>query len=326
MKDIRFIIAICLALFSSISLKSQTWETLATQNECTARHECTMTNVNDQLVLLGGRGLRPTEVFDIKTDTWETFEEPPLEMNHLQAVNYKGDVYVMSSFTGGYPHETPIPNIYIFDMKSKKWNKDAEIPTDRLRGSAGVVVHNDKIYMICGIIDGHYDGHVAWFDEYDPIKKTWTKLPDAPHARDHFSGTILDNKLYVAGGRRSSAKIGKVLELTEPAVDVFDFKTQTWSTLPSELNIPTQRAGSMAVSLKNSIVIIGGETSQLLAHNQVESYNPKLKKWTTLAPLNMGRHGTGAALVKDKVYIVAGSKNRGGGPEINTIEVLQTKK
>jgi len=40
----------------------------------------------------------------------------------------------------------------------------------------------------------------------------------------------------------------------------------------------------------------------------------------------MGRHGTGAALVKDKVYIVAGSKNRGGGPEINTIEVLQTKK
>jgi N-acetylneuraminic acid mutarotase len=326
MKKLKFLFAAGAAFFSSIDAKSQTWETLATTNECAARHENTMTAVGDQLVLLGGRGLRPTEVYNTKTSTWQTFEAPPLEMNHLQAVTYNGDVYVMGSFTGGYPHETPIPNIYIFDMETKEWKKDAEIPSDRLRGSAGVVVHNDKIYMICGIIDGHYDGHVTWFDEYDPATKTWKKMPDAPRARDHFSGTILNNKLYVAAGRRSSAKIGKVFELTEAAVDVFDFKTQTWSTLPADQNIPTERAGTMAVTFNKGVVIIGGETGQQLAHNQVESYNPKTKKWTSLAPLNMGRHGTGAAVVNKKIYIVAGSKNRGGGPEINTIEVLGAKK
>lgn len=47
--------------------------------------------------------------------------------------------------------------------------------------------------------------------------------------------------------------------------------------------------------------------------------------WEKLSPLQQGRHGTGAVVVDGKIYIVAGSGNRGGGPELNSIEVLSLK-
>ena len=185
------------------------------------------------------------------------------------------------------------------------------------------MVYQNKIYLVGGITDGHWDGHVTWFDEYDPATGKWRQLPDAPRARDHVSVAIANGQMVVAGGRRSTAKIGKVLDLTVPEVDIFDFKTNKWRTMPAAQNIPTMRAGNSAVTLGSKVLIIGGESPQKLAHNQTEAFDVKTQTWSTLAPLQTGRHGTGAVVYKNKVYTAAGSANQGGGPEINTIEVME---
>ena len=310
-------------LFASILGSAQKWQTLETEGSCTNRHENALAAVKGKLILLGGRGMKPVESFDPKTKRWTKLAETPIEMHHFQAVTYKDEVWVLGAFTGGYPHETPIPHIYIFNPEQKEWRVGPEIPADRRRGAAGVFVHRDKIYVVCGIQDGHWDGHVAWLDEYDPAKNTWKKLADAPHVRDHVQAVVIDNKIYVAGGRRSTAKIGQVLNLTEGAVDVYDFKTNAWTTLPQASNLPTLRAGNASVVLDNKLLVIGGESgSQVPAHSEVEALNTKTMRWETLAPLNQGRHGTGAVNVNGKIYIVAGSGNRGGGPELNSVEVL----
>jgi N-acetylneuraminic acid mutarotase len=247
-------------------------------------------------------------------------------MHHFQAITFNNEVWVMGAFTGGYPHETPIPNIYIFNPGKNEWRVGPEIPADRRRGAAGVFVYKDKIYMVCGIQDGHWDGHVAWVDEYDPKKDQWKKLPDAPHVRDHVQAVVVDDKIVVAGGRRSTARIGQVLNTTEAAVDVYDFKTGKWSTLPASANLPTLRAGNATVVVGNKVIVIGGESGeQVPAHNEVEAINVKDMKWETMSPLNQGRHGTGAVVVNGKIYIVAGSGNRGGGPELNSIEMLSIR-
>jgi len=311
--------------FLSISFAGfgQNWETLTPVNDCTNRHENALTAVRDKLILLGGRGMKPVESFDLKSKKWTKLKESPLEMHHFQAVTYDNEAWVLGAFTGGYPHETPIPNIYIFNPAKNEWRVGPEIPVDRRRGAAGVLVHNEKVYMVCGIQDGHWDGHVAWLDEYDPKTDQWKKMPDAPHVRDHVQATVIDNKIYVAGGRRSTAKIGQVLELTEPAVDVFDFTTNQWTTLPESSNLPTQRAGNASVVQGKSMLVIGGESGQQIpAHSEVEAFNTKTMTWETLPPLKQGRHGTGAVNVNGKIFIVAGSGNRGGGPELNSIEVL----
>jgi N-acetylneuraminic acid mutarotase len=297
------------------------WSFVETANTCEARHECAATAIENRLVLVGGRRIKPVEIFDILSKTWSKLAPPPIEMHHFQAISYKNEVYVLGALTGGYPHETPIPNIWIFNPVKNEWRKGADIPADRRRGAAGVFVYKNKIYMVNGITDGHWDGHVAWFDVYDPLSNQWEKLPNSPRPRDHFQATMVGDKLYIAGGRRSSAKTKEVFNLTIGEVDVFDFKTQTWATLPTDKNLPTHRAGCSAVTLRHQIVIIGGESgSQPKAHEHCETFDTKKQTWQTLSPLKTGRHGTQAVLINGKIYIAAGCANRGGSPEQNTVE------
>lgn len=313
-------------LLMAICGMGQGWETISTENTCTNRHENALAAVKDKLILLGGRGVKPTESFDINTKKWTKLVETPLEMHHFQAITFNHEVWVLGAFTGGYPHETPIPNIYIFNPQKNQWRMGPEIPSDRRRGAAGVFVYKNKIYMVCGIQDGHWDGHVAWMDEYDPKTKQWKKLPDAPHVRDHVQAVVVGDKIVVAGGRRSTARIGQVLNTTEAAVDVYDFKSGKWTTLPESSNIPTLRAGNASVVVGNKVIVIGGESGeQVPAHSEVEALDTKTMKWETLSPLQQGRHGTGAVIANNRIYIVAGSGNRGGGPELNSIEVLSMK-
>ncbi|WOK07151.1 galactose oxidase [Imperialibacter roseus] len=320
-KTLAFVVIVALSITCALA---QSWQKVTPTNQCTNRHENSLTAIGNKLVLVGGRGVKPVESFDIKTNTWTKHVETPLEMSHFQAINYKGEMWVIGAFTGGYPHEVPIPDVYIFNIEKNEWRKGPSIPEDRRRGAAGAFVYKNKIYIICGETDGHWDGTNAWFDEYDPKTDRWRRLADAPHIRDHVGASVVGDKLYLAGGRRSTAKIQQVLNLTEPAVDVYDFRTGKWSTLSEAQNLPTKRAGASSVVLGKKVLIMGGESdAQEESHANVEAFNTQTMQWEILPMLNKGRHGTGAVNVKGKVYTVAGSGNRGGGPELNSIEVFE---
>ncbi len=303
--------------------KAAAWKIVTASNEPARRHENAFMKAGDKFYLFGGRKKQSVDQYDPKTNSWKPVAETPSEMHHFQAVEYKGEIYVLGAFMGDFPHETPVPKIYIYNAAKDQWREGAEIPENRRRGAAGAIAYKDKIYMVCGIIDGHYDGHVTWMDEFDPATGKWRTLPDAPNARDHFQVAVAGDQLVVAGGRRSTHRTGHVLDLTIPEVDIFDFKTSSWKTLPAAQNIPTPRAGCTSVTQGNRVLVIGGESPQKLAHNQTEAFNLKTNSWEKLPPLQTGRHGTQAFLYKNKVYIAAGSANQGGGPEMNSMEVLE---
>ncbi len=306
----------------SVSTDTAQWETMQTQNEPTARHENAFTEANGKFYLIGGRGSRPVDIYDPQSNTWSEGHAPPLEMHHFQAVSYQGKIYVMGAFTGGFPDEKPIPNIYIYDPEADSWEKGPEIPQNRRRGAAGVAIYNDKFYLVDGIVNGHTDGYQNWLDEYDPATNTWKTLPDAPHKRDHVQAAIAGDKIFVAGGRTSSAATNQTLELTIPEVDVYDFNTGAWTTLDND--IPTQRAGTASVVIGDEVIVLGGEsTAHEEAHNEVEALNINTLEWRTLPPLNKGRHGTGAAVYNGNIYMAAGSGNRGGGPELTSMEMYE---
>lgn len=317
------VLLFCLFCFGFYNKIAAPWKTVTPENLPLPRHENAFARVGDAFFLLGGRQVKPVERYDSKTNRWEKRAAPPLEMSHFQAVTFKDEIYVVGAFTGGYPHETPIPRIYIYNPKQDAWREGPEIPADRRRGSAGVTVYQNKIYVVCGITDGHWDGQVSWFDEYNPATNTWRKLPDAPRTRDHVSIAVADNQLVVAGGRRSTARVDSVLNTTVAQVDVFDFKTNKWRTAPAAQNIPTQRAGCTAVPLGNKVVIIGGESPQLVSHNETEAFDVKTNTWQKMAPMQTGRHGTQAVIYQNKIFIAAGSGNHGGGPELNSMEVME---
>jgi N-acetylneuraminic acid mutarotase len=301
------------------------WELLPSSDHPLARHECAYVRVGNQFYLIGGRGshpIKPVEIFDPATRTWSVGAAPPVEIHHFQAVGYQGKVYVVGAMTGDFPKEPPLPNVYIYDPVTDQWSKGPSIPADRQRGGAGAVVYKDKIYLVNGIRTGHWDGHVAWFDVFDPKTGEWKSLPDSPRPRDHFQTAIIDDKLYVAGGRRTSMVTNQPIQLTVPEVDVYDLRTNQWSTLPAASNLPTLRAGCTAVVVKGRLLILGGESgTQHLAHSEVEAFDPHTRKWTELARMNVGRHASQAILYKDHIYIAAGSATQ-YATEINSQEVF----
>jgi N-acetylneuraminic acid mutarotase len=303
-------------------IKAQTWETLDPTTTCTKRHECSGAAINGKFYLMGGRGDKPVEVFDPSSGNWEKLGNAPFEMHHFQAVPYKGKIYVIGAFTGGYPHETPVPNVYIYDPGNDSWTKSHVIPERRRRGAAGLVVYNNKFYLLGGAQDGHWADNRDYMDEYDPVSGKWEILPAMPRLRDHFQAVVVEDKLYAVGGRRSFAKEGYGFELTYPELDVYDFNTGEWTTL-SDHPLPTERAGSSTVPYKEGFLVIGGESDhQVNAHAEVEYFHPG-EGWKLLNRLNRGRHGFPIAVINDDLYVAAGCGNRGGNPELNSIEKLE---
>ncbi len=301
-----------------------TWATVTpASGALTPRHECTFVECDGKFYLLGGRGIKPVDIYDPATNTWTQGSKSPLAFHHFQPVVHDHRIVIVGAMTGSFPKEPPVDKILIYTPATDKWSEGPALPADRLRGGAGTVIHNNTLYLVCGIQIGHWGGHVAWTDALDLNTMKWRRLPDAPRARAHFQAAILDGKLYAVGGRRSSAETKQTFNLVVPEVDVLDLATETWTTLPAASNLPRPRAGTNTIAVNNRILVLGGESmEQPIAHNEVHALNPATGEWTLHSTFATGRHGSGTILFNNALYIASGSGKRGGQPELDSLETL----
>ncbi|WNJ19118.1 family 43 glycosylhydrolase [Pontibacter sp. G13] len=286
-----------------------------------ARHEAAYVRVGEKHYLVGGRRIQSVSIYDPARKVWSEGAAPPIELHHFQPVVWNDEIWIGGALTGKYPAETPITHFYIYNPAQDAWRTGPEIPENRRRGSTGTVVHDDKIWLVCGIEDGHRSGHKTWLDAFDPETGTWEILPDAPRARDHFQATVAEGKLYVLGGRRSKAP-KNVFGDTEAAVDVFDFESGTWMTLDAQL--PTPRAGSFNTRYGNEVLVIGGESGDTgRAHDEVEALDIHEHTFRSWPALEQGRHGTGVVNHHDILYVASGNGSRGGGNELPHVAMIR---
>jgi N-acetylneuraminic acid mutarotase len=319
------VLAAVLAVGSTQAPAQQTgrgrWDVLESAAPYIARFESGFIKAGQKFYLIGARQMpQPVEAFDPATKTWTKGAVSPVIMHHFQPVVFDDKIYVLGALTGSGRGEPPLPDVYIYDPAADRWEKGPALPADRLRGGAGVAVHDGLIYLVAGHQLGHSSGHVPWLDSFNPRTGEWRKLADAPRPRDHFQAVVLNGKMYAVAGRRSAAATGNALNLTTPEIDVYDFASGTWSTLPADANIPTQRAGVSTVLLGGKIIVIGGESPiPERMHMEVESFDPVTMRWTALASLTHGRHGTGAIVHDGKIYIAAGSSRQGAGDKVHEV-------
>ena len=293
------------------------WIDKAEDEGYTARHECSFVQAGDRFYMFGGRENAQTlDTYDYASDSWSTSASAPLEFNHFQATEYQGLIWVIGAFqTNVFPTEQPAEAVWVFDPANDVWTEGPSVPVARRRGSAGLAQYGGKFYVVGGNTIGHDGGYVPWFDEFDPESGTWTTLPDAPHARDHFHAAVIGDALYVAGGRLSGGAGGVFAPLV-PEVDVYDFTTGTWSTLPPGSDLPTPRAGTASAAFEGKLLVIGGEGGGQ-AFDTVEALDPSTGSWATLDSLNHARHGMQAIVSGPGVFVAGGSPSQGGGNQKN---------
>ncbi len=301
------------------------WEMLTpTGDKATGRHENAFVEADGTLYLLAGRGVLPVDAYNPQSNSWEAKGKTPLEINHFQSVLVGDEIYIVCAMNGKYPVELPLENVYIYTPATDSWRVGDTIPAEHRRGGGGAVLYDGKIYIVAGIDYGHTSGTNNTFSCYDPATGEWQMLTRAPHIRDHFAAIVVDDKLYCIGGRNSSVhhpgNFGAFFCATVPEVDVYDFKSQKWSTLAEPLPYPSAAGG--VVNVGDYIIYMGGENEGKLASNHTQCLDTRTNTWHELAPMAQGMHGSGAILHNNAIYWAAGSYKQGGS-NLNTMQRMQ---
>ncbi|CAN8071149.1 unnamed protein product [Agarophyton chilense] len=322
---LRLCAFLTLFFFASSAFAKAVWQTVKINGRLpSARHEACFVMVKGKAYLIGGRGVKPVDIFNPATNTWTKGPSPPVELHHMQCVPIGNEVWIPSAWTGGYPFERNVDKIYIYNTKANSWYTRPGLPPHRRRGSAAAVWANGKIYVIAGNRGGHgsHATTLGWVDYYDLGAKKWVlNLPNLPDPRDHTGGALVRwNKICIAGGRNGG--VNNFFTATKASTYCFNLNGNgrgQWQNMNAP--IPAQRAGSAyGTNCAGHMMIAGGELND--AFSRVDIFDGW--SWTTTASMNQKRHGSGLAVSNcacGKIFIASGSGGRGGGPELKTTEV-----
>ncbi len=201
---------------------------------------------------------------------------------------------------GGISAGQVLSSVVALDLVTKSWNGLPDLTTAR-HGMAVAGV-GKTVYAIGGSA-GVGDGQVTSSAESlklaarksQPVSE-WRSLPDAPTARLMMAWTVLDGKIWIAGGMRHGTTLS--------TVESYDPQTGAWQAQPS-LPIPLHHA--TAATYRGEVVVIGGASDNLAdASNKV--FALRGGSWVELPSLGHARAAAAAAVVGDKL-VVAGGQN-----------------
>jgi N-acetylneuraminic acid mutarotase len=175
-----------------------------------------------------GKDFSTVEAYDPKTDTWATRADMPTPRSHMTVSAVGGKIYaigggarIVAGRSGEYR-----PLLEVYDTATNRWARAADLPTPRSVMSSSVV--DGRIYVMGGAF---HRGPTSSTEEllrsartlsvvevYDPASGRWTRGRDLATPRGWFSTSVVNGKVYVAGGRSLTPDGGKT---TMPGIEVY---------------------------------------------------------------------------------------------------------
>ncbi len=290
------------------------WETKA----CipTARQFPVSGVIAGQLYVVGGNAFpapSPTttalEVYDPRTDTWDTTKAPaPTSRVMAAGAAISGKLYV----AGGCINSDCGPKVTnileVFDPASNTWATLTPMPRPRHTAAAGVI--GGRLYVIGGSPGSICCRTLKTLVVFDPSagpSGTWTILPSMPTAREGLAAGVIGGKLYVVGGIVRPGNYSSAGASTG-ALEVFNPATNTWTTLAP---MPTPRWAHAVGAIGGKLYVVGGrriDTSNPRGDTgvlPVEVYNPRTGAWSTDTPIPKPRQQLVAGVINGKIYAVS---------------------
>jgi N-acetylneuraminic acid mutarotase len=311
------------------------WETLASLS-VVAQEQSTVYLAPDTIAILGGIipvtnstlviGTTPEmQFYSISNNSWTTRADIPIPLNHPNVAVVDGRIYLL----GGLAEDEnelgrtwqAVPDSSVYDPKTNKWTSIPGVPKGEERGSGGMGVYKNRIYVAGGMknLDLYANGTqgtIASVIIFDTVTQTWLDVPkeakQLPQGRDHAGAAVVGSKMYILGGRFRGR--------TNVQDDVFildlDNLEAGWKT--SEAKMPTARGGVASGAVGNKIYVFGGEgnpNSTTGIFPQVEGYDTVTDTWESLSDMKVPRHGTYGASAGGKIYIPGGGLQEDNGQD-----------
>ena len=233
----------------------------------TARRGLSTSVVNGKIYAIGGCvGVGYTsavEEYDPAMDTWTKKTNMPAGSRFgLSTSVVDGKIYAIGGWNG-----SPVSIVEEYDPATDTWTRKADMPTARVMLSTNLV--NGKISAIGGYV-GQFPNYVSLsnVENYNPATDTWTKEADMPTARDCFSVSMVNGKIYIiGGGELGNSVMTSIVEEYAPAAG-------TWT---KKADIPTVRLALSTSVVNGKIYAIGGTNGHLVGDifSTVEEYEPE---------------------------------------------------
>jgi len=202
----------------------------------------------------------------------------------------------------------------LYNISSNTWSAGAAAPLPvRSDAAYGETTHGGFLY----VIGGGNGTALSDVERYDPVLDSWTTLAPMPTARAGAVAAVIDNGIFVIGGRLSTSgpcSGGPYVG----TVEKYDIDTNTWTTVAP---LPNPRSDLAAVAHGGKIFVFGGGTGTPSAPsvtNEVDMYDPQTNTWTTLAPMPTARASLVAGHSGNLVFAMGGTN---GASALNVNEV-----
>jgi N-acetylneuraminic acid mutarotase len=298
------------------------WVTL--ESMPTERYWLGVAVVDGKIYAIGGYSngsvVGTNEMYDPETDTWTTMESMPTARAAFGIVVYQNKIHVM----GGYiPYSSFFSQAHeVYDPLTDTW--ETKSGTEFSAFFCANVV-NDKLYVMGGQRQVFYPhGTIEQHRVYDALTDTWTDLTPMPTGVSDYTSAVIDDKIYVMGGRSGSVTAENI------STQIYDTETDTWSNgaqIPSIVFNAAAGATSGEFAPKRIYVMGGIDYSKRVSEelpslyspevtsSLTQIYEPETDTWTTGDPMLTARYGLGVAVIDDKIYAIGGKK---GGETYST--------
>jgi N-acetylneuraminic acid mutarotase len=271
------------------------------------RQEHSVAALRGEVYVIGGYTPMITAsvlAYDPATMMFRSVEDFPVPFNHPNVGVVGAELIVAGYYVNGMT--TPTDEVWAYDPDANEWSERTPMPQGTERGAACTAVLDGKIYVFGGARDGE---SLAFASAYDVAMDSWEELPDMPVRREHCAAGAIDGKLYIVGGRADGIE---GLDTTS-----FEFDPASPGYVPIA-PIPTPRGGVAAAVLGDRLFVFGGEGSEDDPNGvfpDVEAYDPASDSWEVYPAMDVPRHGFGAAVVGDRIYLMGGATRQGGGAD-----------
>lgn len=171
--------------------------------------------------------------------------------------------------------------VHVFCPQYKEWIRDV------------VKSRSDSMHSECFIANQTLYSFGTMIKEFDLSADSWRNFTWFRVARTDFSYAILNNELFIIGGRKHRI---------EGAVQKLNMATKEW-TLVGNLN--TEREHSAALALDDKIYVFGGRTNDMILQS-VEVYSPEENLWKCDSSMLIPRMMPEVVECGGKIYIFGG--------------------
>jgi len=227
--------------------------------------------------------------------------------SEMAVAEVAGKIYVV----GGYPSSRVIQaTVQVYDPTANTWSMGTAYPFPIHHPVLATV--GGKLYSLGGQIamSGVVDTNRTF--EFDPASPSmWRELRAMPTARGAGAAAVIDDKIYVAGGRPPAAN----------AFEVYDVSDNTWATLPAVPQQFPQRNHLAAAAIGNKILVAGGRYNGGgfgdPMTDSLDVYDPIANTWTPGARMPRARGGVNGVAAYGCFHVWGGEGTNTG--EMNDV-------